>query len=541
MAWLRSNLGIDTRDGELYQTEWVLFRGDPKRNGMAAGDFPLMHFRWRVRTVLLHKHMEFIDSQREKFLAAGKALIPISQPLVVGDVVLMRTPERVLGVDLRTGKRIWDYPWFQDSIEFQADQTSFESYGKSDAERDELTQRLWEDAPYGQLSSDGERVYLLDELEPAPTSAYPQNVFMPRGRGQASDERRHNQLVACQLAEEGKLKWIVGGATGVDEPQLAGAFFLGPPLPLMGDLFALAEIQGEIRLVVLDAATGKLKWFQQVAHVAELTIDVDRTRRLAGAVPSFDDGVLICPTAAGACVAIDLATRSFLWGYQYNSSRFVRRYGHVRQQSAADRWLDGTAVISDGCVVLTPIDSNQLHCLDLLTGQRKWPPLLREKLLFVGGVYDGVIFVVGENVCRGIRLADGKPAWEDDLALGTSRPSGRGFLSGAFYYLPTTDHKLLKIDIRTGEVVQESTTDRPLGNLVAYRDQIISYDADQLGCYYQVEALRQLVEKRLKKSPDDHWALLHRAELLLHDGKQTEALADLRRAHKLAPDDTMTR
>jgi hypothetical protein len=40
-------------------------------------------------------------------------------------------------------------------------------------------------------------------------------------------------------------------------------------------------------------------------------------RRLAGATPSFADGVLVCPTSTGVVVAVDLATRALLWGYQY--------------------------------------------------------------------------------------------------------------------------------------------------------------------------------------------------------------------------------
>ena len=44
------------------------------------------------------------------------------------------------------------------------------------------------------------------------------------------------------------------------EPKVAGAFFLGPPLPLMGQLYVLAEIKEEVRLEVLDGASGKLRW-----------------------------------------------------------------------------------------------------------------------------------------------------------------------------------------------------------------------------------------------------------------------------------------
>ncbi len=98
---------------------------------------------------------------------------------------------------------------------------------------------------------------------------------------------------------------------------MAGAFFLGPPLPLEGKLYAVAEFNGEIRLVVLDAKTGRLQWQQQLAHVDNRTIIVDAGRRLTGATPSYDGGVLVCPTSAGAVVAVDVTMRSLLWGFQY--------------------------------------------------------------------------------------------------------------------------------------------------------------------------------------------------------------------------------
>ena len=94
----------------------------------------------------------------------------------------------------------------------------------------------------------------------------------------------------------------------------AETFFLGPPLPLMGQLYALGETNGEIRLLALEADTGKLLWSQQLA-AAEQNVMADSQRRWAGASPSYADGVLVCPTAAGAVVGVDLATRSLVWGY----------------------------------------------------------------------------------------------------------------------------------------------------------------------------------------------------------------------------------
>lgn len=543
--WLEEHLQGASIDLHEREQQWVLYRGNPQRNGLTAGGFPLMHFRWRTATVIDPADAELVAERRLLYESEDRVVLPAFQPLAVGDIVVMRTPRWVFGVDLKTGKLVWNYPWFQETIGGVADDTDEQAAfnANRNKRRDELVQRLWEDAPYGQLASDGERVYLLDEMPYAASGRVrSQLVFGPNLNRNQTTAPRGNQLVACSLAEEGKLHWIVGGETGEDEPRLAGAFFLGPPLPLMGQLFVLAEMAGEIRLVVLDAQTGRLQWFQQVAHVAEQTIDLDPNRRLAGATPSFDDGILVCPTSAGACVAVDLATRSLLWGYQYPAFRAPwNRYRPTPFPPMGERWADGTVTLAQGTVLLTPVESNQLHCLDLLTGKPRWEPIDRDGMLFIGGVHQGVVFLVGTDRCRGISLETGEPAWEADLELGAARPSGRGFLTGRYYYLPTTSSELLQIDVLEGKVVQSVKTDLVLGNLISYRDQIISLNVDWLACYYQADPLRRLVETRLKKNPDDVWALLRHAELLIHDQRRDEALETLQRAYRLRPEDEVVR
>ena len=401
----------------------------------------------------------------------------------------------------------------------------------------ELNQRVWDDAPYGQMSSDGRQVFLLWKL--ASNLEQMSTRVLPFGRQVPDGSVETNKLVSLDLQAEGKLRWIVGDEDGTDEPKLAGAFFLGPPLPLMGQLYVLAEINGEIRLVVLDAATGRLQWAQQLAQVDQREIMQDPTRRAAGASPSFSDGILVCPTSAGAVVAVDISSRSLLWGYQYPHMTAARRSGlsvypaPIRQ--VGERWADATVTIVDGRVLVTPVESDQLHCLDLLTGKPTWEPQPRGELLFTGCVAAGKAIMVGADRVQAIALQDGSVVWMKGLPSGL--PSGRGIHTGGAYFLPTTTGHLLKFNLSSGEIDADIETDLPLGNLVAYNDQIISQNVDWLSAYYQSEPLRAVVDRRLQEVPDDVWGSGACAELLLYDGQLAAAVETLRHAYRQAPQD----
>ena len=77
-----------------------------------------------------------------------------------------------------------------------------------------------------------------------------------------------------------------------------------------------------------------------------------------------------------------------------------------------------------------------MHCLDLLTGQADLAAQERE---------DGCTWPAStragrcswaRNQVTALQLSDGKPAWPKPLAL-SDPPSGRGFYSEQYYFLPT--------------------------------------------------------------------------------------------------------
>ncbi len=243
-------------------------------------------------------------------------------------------------------------------------------------------------------------------------------MIMPRGNRQVPLAKSYNRLAARELKTEGKLKWEVGGPGGEDEPKLAEAFFLGPPLPLQGRLYALAEMKGqEIRLVALSAKTGKLDWSQQLCRV-EQNISQEPERRSGGASPSFADGVLVCPTSAGAVVAVDLTSRSLLWGYQYPRGQQqvgINRVNAMRmpvftgiERRIGDRWVDSMVTIADGRVLLTPVESDQIFCLNLIDGEVKWK-MDRGSNLYVACVDAGHVILVGRGQLTAYSLTELDP------------------------------------------------------------------------------------------------------------------------------------
>lgn len=544
LHWLEQTVGTELVGRAREARQWALFRGDPARNAESPGGIPLFSARWRVQTANHPSDEELIREQWRQYRNDSVVAIPTLNPLAVGNIVLMRSPRRLLGVDLETGKRIWEFPWFEAPEESVLEEDQIRPRQQvQDPRAMELASRVWDDAPYGQMSSDGRHVFMLWGL--SSSSSQPAIILRQLGiqGAQAGVTGETNRLVALDLQAQGKLRWIVGDEDGTDEPQLAGAFFLGSPLPLMGQLYVLAELQGEIRLVVLNADTGQLVWSQQLAHVDARQIMADPVRRAAGASPSFADGVLVCPTSSGAVVAVDIATRSLLWGYQYpqsdpgnNMAMAAMRY---QPKVLGERWNDASVTISDGRVLLTPVESDFLYCLDLVSGQPLWEPLPRDTMLFVGCVHQGKAVMVGKEELRTIALEDGSQGWTCPWQGGV--PSGRGIVTAGQYYLPTNNNRLLVFDLREGQIARQLEADVTLGNLVAYRDQIISLNADWLVAYHQTEPLRAVVAKRLEADPQDAWAMARKAELLLQDGQHGLALEVFRQAHQLNPDDDTIR
>ena len=534
--WLLRTAGAPAGNQPATELQWLTRRGNANRNGQVEGGLPHMRVRWAVR-LLSHPDLEEVcDNLNSEMMRQERSLPVAAAPLAVGDYVIARSAHNLIAVDYRTGKRVWQaQPQRVPQFEPLISATSETAEDQSDVEPTRaFAERIWRDSLYNSISSDGERVYVIRDLA-LPTTAQIDPFGIP-GMGfdeSKGDPARSNRLCAYELATQGKLVWEIDGAASREE--LAGAFFLGAPLAIGQSLYGLAEMKSAIYVVALDRSTGQLQWQQQLVSL-EADILLDTPRRLQGAVPSYDAGILVCPTGAGVVVGVDLAKHALAWAYRYDADRSVMNVLRMRQEpdlGSDGRWLDNALIVAEGRVLLSPPESDFLHCLDLVSGKLLWK-IDRDNSLFVAGVDGQRVLLVGNRKLAAVDLKTGKAAWKRgqlDLPQG-ALPSGRGFFSQGRYYLPLSTAVVLAIDVENGVETERAVArdGEVLGNLICHRGAVLSQTGLFLDCFDQVDVLRTKSELSLAKNPQDYTALRTLGEIAYNEGRLPEAIGYLERA-----------
>jgi len=530
LAWLAKRSGEPLESFAIEENHWATHRGNATRNARSAGGMPVTSLRWRLPTAPNPNDESLVFKLEKRYRESGSPVLPAMFPLAIDDYVFMRSPHRLVVADFRTGKRVWEYPWKKENKD-SLQQTPNSQIAQREME---LQQRIWEDAAWGQMSSDGHRIYLLDDMKLLTGTR-----VLNGGMIQRQSPTKVNKLLALDLEGEGKTSWVIGTLSKEEDTfENNDYFFLGAPLPLLGKLYVLAERENEIKLAVLDAKTGTEDWVQSIANVENRYFDV--RRHLAGASPSFADGVMICPTTAGAIVAVELSSKSLLWGYSYPQKQAAGYQRGIRivnnsKMPDPDHWSDATATIDNGRVFVTPIESDKLHCLDLFTGKAIWDPIPREDMRYVACVHDNRLILVGNSDIRALDVATGKLLWKSDL---TAAASGRGYYTDHYYIVPTNDRKLTKVDLNTGKRVAQIESEQILGNLICHNGSVISQGAKWVSAFNQSEPLEKETSLRLKNNPKDAWALARRGELKLTAGDSLAAIEDFRAAFQQEPSDS---
>ncbi|WP_168205224.1 outer membrane protein assembly factor BamB family protein [Bythopirellula goksoeyrii] len=546
LDWFDKEIGIPNPLGTPLEREWLLAGGNTARNGRSEGGLPHTRVRWQARLLNRPQFEDIYDDIVDSLEQRQKPLSTAGTPLAIANTIVAATAHNVVAFDFLTGKRVWQTQP-QRVAEFEQLLALNEEASQNDTNL-ELAQafarRIWNDYLYNSISSDGKRVFVIRDI--SLTQFAEQDIWaLPfRGGGfSAETPESSNRLCAYELATQGKLVWEIDGAARTDE--LAGAFFLGAPIAVNNHLYCMAEIKSSIHLVAIDQNTGQLLWLQQLADLHS-GITLDPQRRLQGAIPSYDSGILVCPTSAGVVVGYNLEMNSIAWHFQYENNRSTLEYlrrSRGRAREAPGEWIDGSVILADGCALLSPPEADGLYCLDLLTGKLLWERK-RGDGIFVAGVDQGLVLIVGTHNVTAVSLEDGQPVWEKEkLALpSATSPTGRGFFSAEKYFLPLSNSQVVAIDLKKGVIADRviARSGATLGNLISHRGAILSQNGRFLECFDQIDVLRRMTEARLAKNPADSEALRTLGEITFNEGNLAKAIEYLEKADSLSPGNLRT-
>ena len=495
----------------LEQIGWRIPAGSPDQNSGTQAAAPLLEQNWTVpifHRLTLERETEALSRQVRN---GDDVYIPASQPLVVGDLFITRMLGETIAVDTNSGKRLWiaselEYR-FPEGVNIPP-RPMYAAYNST------TTLRLffWHDRISQQLSSDGERIFSIDEhiLHGHYLAAAAFGRGIPNLPGGGEDRRYDpgNTLTARDL-KTGRILWQVGkfpyvqkyldafyaskprnvpaGQVNIDEPlftndenALKETWFLGAPLPLQGKLYVIGETNGVFQLFVLESQTGRLIAQQPFAQ-STASLSVNTVRRTYPLFPSASEGLVICPTGCGLVTALDATTLAPVWCYSYvplsvptpnqgNRNPIMPRFQQqmfmggmggdsnieytLKQFFSNSGWQVPSMMIDGRRVLVAPPDQGALYCLDLLSGKRLWDQTIsRSNSLYVAGIHKDKVFLVTPVNVMTLDMNTG-----EDLTTSESRfpaalkPAGVGVRSGDQYFIPFTDGHLAVTDLNNGKL-----------------------------------------------------------------------------------------
>ncbi len=251
-----------------HETDWLMPGGRPSRNAILPWPKPSEAESWNVSTVVdsyskdpndpletpLDLTYRSVVTEQGNFRSrSAPHQLPSRQPLVVDGMVIGRLFPTVGIYDLESGDSLFQTFGEDEALQSLVDPNEEQQIPNWRIFLGQLiNQRLWDDGTFGRMSSDGERLYCIEDSgfwSPISTGKDPAILPVPT----------YNVLGAYNFTD-GKLLWEAGGATQLrhgDPLPMAGRYFLGPPLPMAGRLYCLVDVNQEIQLNVLNAATGR--------------------------------------------------------------------------------------------------------------------------------------------------------------------------------------------------------------------------------------------------------------------------------------------
>ncbi|RMG35215.1 MAG: hypothetical protein D6725_12985, partial [Planctomycetota bacterium] len=441
---------------------------------------------WR-RELLASPPSPLLADMRKRLSAHGIVALPVTRPVVVGRVVVVRTLEGVRCFDRDTGRLLWQRP--SDSAR-RSEPPPVVLPEFRDRLAALLVRRWAADTLHGWATTDGRRVFVVDppvrELGRHDASL---DAAMQMLR--VADRDHPRTLLALDL-ETGRPVWRREGV------------FASLPRREFHRLWNLEFTADGLALNALDAATGDVLWTSSILQITDAAAQTT-ARLLTDCAIRRSGRLLLCATAAAAVVGYDPLMRRVAFVTRFPRLSAEQSLNSMRAaDNVVDWWnrFQATAIEprSDGTAVVVCPDAGRLARLDARDGRVLWSAPRRESLALIGVAGRQVIVQTSWGL-RALDLATGAASW----TAATGAPAGRAALLPAASWregarradadapssdgprderprpviavVPLAAGGWALVDTGTGEVrFPIPAWTRPLGNVFAFGDLLLSTD-----------------------------------------------------------------
>lgn len=297
-------------------------------------------------------------------------------------------------------------------------------------------------------------------------------------------------------------------------------------------------------LTAYDLHTGKTRWRRLIcSSQGEVNMFGNSRREYTASPLAIADGMIFGSTNLGVCFAADAANGSLRWVTAYE----VIPLPQTRLTDQQDRrviFANNPAVVADGVVACTPLDSAYAIGFDIKTGEQVWRLYHRspaqgandirwllgaqnDEFLFSGL---GVVAVKarpigrsGQPSVRRIRSPESLGLPSDTLITSQAIPRGALTDDRIYYASPAG----LRVFNRRGDAKMAKlvSNGHGLGNLLLVDGILVSVRDGSLEFYFDRDQLVRAARDRIREDRDDIAALLRLASLIR--GGQTEAESKL--------------
>ena len=501
--------------------EWRMLMGSASRSAYATDRLPLLLEKWNQPLLQSGQATENILRVIQD-VKGGPILAGV--PVVANNRVACRTVDGVSVFDSETGQLLWRTAReasTSDVFRQKAMISSPSLYRGSRSTDERIKDFFYRDAVHGLLSSDGERLFVIEEQN-VPTQSETSARFRNVRNVKTLLKNATNVLAAYDLAS-GALLWTVGGADSPEafKPVLAGHYFHGVPAAIGDELYLVSEKDNAIHLQALDATTGEQKWSQLLAY-SDIRIERDFARRQLTAQVTVASGMLLCPTTADWLIAVNPLTRGIVWARRHaGSQRVTATQLSQSVPELGERWPASAPVVVGNRVIFTPPEAAHIEVLNLTTGEQVWRRSKGTTQYLAGVADQNAIFVATKRVTA-LGVEDGKAAWSLNLKP-RDVPSGRGVLSPRFLHQPMESGQVVSIDLESGRIAHRTgalRSQKLVANLVMHAGGTLLQTPTSIEAW----TLRPTSNAAPLQTPG---AKIRQAEIAFADGKADAAIAIL--------------